>query len=243
MPIQTDADVLGRLSGALDALRRDIPEMPASWGMVTLSVAKRPGCTVAWLAENVGLTASVVNRVLQELGPEPVRGHEARGLIGSVADPINGKRKIYMLTNKGRDRIEEVLLAACGQELPYRGVTVEAYNTALTASNEIARVRTDHFGQSQLTTIKAAANKRFPDFVGDNLVAFPLEPAEPLIGPQQGADGESYDGLSGWVTSHRGRWFEMPTIYPVDGGVALADFDDPNDAFHFVLRWRGGHDR
>ncbi len=243
MPIDPDFEMLDRLSGALDALRRGIPEMPASWGMVTLSVAKRPGCTVAWLAENVGLTASVVNRVLQELGPEPVRGHEARGLIGSVADPINGKRKIYMLTNKGRDRIEEVLLAACGLKLPYRGVTIETYHTALTASDEVARVRTDHFGQSQLATIKAAANKRFSDFVGENAVVFPLKPAETLIGPQQGADGQSYDGLSGWVTSHRGRWFEMPTIYQNEGGVALADFDDPNDAFHFVLRWRGVHEK
>lgn len=189
------------------------------------------------------MTASVVNRVLQELGTEPVRGHEARGLIGSVADPINGKRKIYMLTNKGRDRIEAVLAAACGLKLKYHGVTTETYLDTLTASAEFGRVRTDHFGQSQLTTIKAAANKRFADFVGENAVVFPLKPAEALIGPQQSADGESYDGLSGWVTSHRGRWFEMPTIYPADGGVALADFNDPNDAFHFVLTWRGRHER
>lgn len=188
------------------------------------------------------MTASVVNRVLQELGPEPVRGHEARGLIGSVADPINGKRKIYMLTNKGRNRIEEVLVAACGLKLKYHGVTIETYLDA-TASAEIGRVRTDHFGQSQLTTIKAAANKRFADFVGENAVVFPLKPAEALIGPQQGADGESYDGLSGWVGKKRGRWFEMPTIYADEGGVALADFDDPNDAFHFVLTWRGRHDK
>ncbi len=241
--MKPDLKLLERLSSALDALRRGIPEMPASWGMVMLSVSKRPGCTVSWLAENVGLTASVVNRVLQELGTEPVRGHEARGLIGSVADPINGKRKIYMLTNKGRDRIEAVLAAACGLKLKYNGVTTETYLDTLTASAEFGRVRTDHFGQSQLTTIKAAANKRFADFVGENAVVFPLKPAEALIGPQQSADGESYDGLSGWVTSHRGRWFEMPTIYPADGGVALADFNDPNDAFHFVLTWRGRHER
>jgi hypothetical protein len=35
----------------------------------------------------------------------------------------------------------------------------------------------------------------------------------------------------------------MPTIYADDGGVALADFDDPNVAFHFVLRWRGRHEQ
>lgn len=241
MPVEPDSELLDRLSGAMNALRRGIPDMPASWGIVILSVAKRPGCTVAWLAESVGLTASVVNRVLQELGPQPVRGHEARGLVGSVADPINGKRKLFMLTQKGRDRIEEVLSAACGQKLPYQGVTVETYHEALAASAQIARVRTDHFGQSQLTTIKAAAKKRFPNFRGENLVAFPLEPAAALIGLQRGADGQSYDGLSAWVGKKGGRWFEMPNIYSAEGGVALADFDDPNNAFHFVLRWRGGH--
>lgn len=233
--------MLHRISRSLDVLRRGFDDMPMNWVRVMLRVAERPGCTVTWLVEDLGLAASVVHRILQELGPERARDSDATGLVNSVADPINAKRKIYLLTDKGRARIEEMLSTAYASEIAYRDVTVERYLSEIEDAQNTSRVQTDYFGQSQLTSIRTAARRRFKNFVGDNLVTFPLEPAKALIGPQRGADGERYDGLSGWVTSHRGRWFEMPSIYPMDGGVALADFDDPNDAFHFVLEWRGGH--
>lgn len=232
--------MLHRLSGSLDVLRRGFEDMPMNWARVMLRVAERPGCTVTWLVEALGLAPSVVHRILQELSAERARDSDAEGLLNSVADPINTKRKIYLLTNKGRARIEETLSAAHGSKIAYRHVTLEKY---LDEFQKKSSVQTDYFNNSQLTSIRTAARRRYENFHGDNLVAFPLEPARTLIGPQPGADGESSDGLADWVTSHSGRWFEMPTIYPADGGVALADFDDPNVAFHFVLAWRGRHEQ
>lgn len=216
--------------------------MPAAWTLVLLRLAEQQGCTAAWLAEKVGLSPSVTHRVLQELGPRPGSRRDALDLIDSVPDPSNIKRKIYLLTDKGRLHVAKAIVAAFGPDQTDEIETVETYRAAL-ARNHSPLVKTDHFTQAQLARIRTAAARRYSDFSGENFIAFPLEPAQSLIGPQQRADGESYDGLSGWVTLHRGRWFEMPSIYPADGGVALADFDDPNDAFHFVLEWRGRHDK
>jgi DNA-binding MarR family transcriptional regulator len=236
------ATLTGRLTAAIEALRQDVDDMPAAWILVLLRLAEQQGCTAAWLAEEVGLSPSVTHRVLQELGARPAGRRDALELIDSVTDPSNIKRKIYLLTNNGRLRVKKALAAAFGPDQTDEIVTVEAYRDAL-ASNYSPVVKTDHFTQAQLARIRTAAARRYSDFSGDNFIAFPLEPAQSLIGPQQGADGESNDGLSGWVGKKRGRWFEMPTIYADEGGVALADFDDPNDAFHFVFRWRGRHEQ
>jgi DNA-binding MarR family transcriptional regulator len=242
MSDQVVAERLKSLSSALKVLRRGIDEMPTSWILIILGIAERPGCTSSWLAENAGLSISVVNRVLQELGPNSDRSSDV-GLVDSAVDPINSNRKIWLLTENGRARINEMLSAAFEPDLTYSNATISTYWDAFAPNEACPHVRSDHFNQSQLKRIKAAASKRFSNFKGANLVALPLKPAEALIEQQHGADGESYDGLSSWVKSNRGRWFEMPSIYPADGGVALADFDDPNDAFHFILRWRGSHER
>ncbi|MGY6251620.1 hypothetical protein ACXIUS_29530 [Bosea thiooxidans] len=225
---------------ALAVLRRDIEDMPATWALFLIAIAERPGCTGAWLAETTGVTTPLVLRALQELGPDSARGGPGAGLVESAPDPVNSKRKIWLLTKKGSGRIQDMLSTAFDPNITYNRETIASYRSAFETVSP-PRVRTDQFNQSQLTRIKAAASKRFTDFKGENLIAFPLEPAQSLVGQQEGADGESYDGLSGWVGKNRGRWFEMPTIYADEGGVALADFDDPNDAFHFVLTWRGRH--
>lgn len=235
---QSGVEQIQSLSKALKVLRRGIDEMPTSWILIILGIAERPGCTSAWLAENAGLSISVVNRVLHELGPNSDRSSDG-GLVDSAADPINSNRKIWLLTENGLARINEMLSKAFAANLSYSGSTITDYRAEIA---KVARVQTNHFDQSQLKRIKAAAGKRFSDFKGENVVAFPLKPAEPLIAKQSDEEGETRDGIADWVVA-RGRWYEMPAIYPAIGGVALADFDDPNDAFHFVMEWRGRHER
>jgi DNA-binding MarR family transcriptional regulator len=240
-PEFAQAELLRRLGDTLEVLRRGLPEMPTSWVIILLRVAERPACTVAWLAETVGLSPSVVNRVLHELGSGSHRAGVAGGLLDSTDDPVNTKRKVYLLTERGRERIEQALSTAFGVEGTYAGATIETYRSTLAGTDEPPRVRIDHFSQSQVSRIKAAASRHFADFVGDNVVVFPLEPARPLIQAYENTRGEQDLGLAHWVEENRGRWYEMSTIYPAEGGVGLADFDDANDAFHFVLRWRGVH--
>jgi DNA-binding MarR family transcriptional regulator len=233
------AELLPRLIGGIDALRSGMPEMPATWLLVLLKIAGRPACSTAWLCQELDLAKSVVNRIAQELGSSK---SGALGLLDTVDDPLDPRRKLHALTAKGRAQIEEALSAIAGAPITYEEETAQEFEEALAERSGPPLVRVNYFSPSQLGTIKLAAERHDRRFVGKNVVAFPLAPARSVIGPHKDARGKDSPGLAHWVENEgKGRWIEMETVYAAEGGVGVADFDDPNDAFRFVLAWRGAH--
>lgn len=206
----THADLLRNLSRTLNVLRRDMPDMPITWVLLLLHIAERPGCNTVWLSESTGLSASVTNRTLHELKDR------FGGLIRFIEDPLNIKRNLFLLTEVGRQRIASALATAYGAQ-SFETLTLEQYNAAL---------RENDFAPTQIPRIRTAASKKFSGFVGSEMAALRLEPVRPVV-----------KELEQWISDHGGRWYEMPNVYPDQGGAGVADFDDPYTGFQFVLRW------
>lgn len=76
---------------------------------VFLSVALAPAQTTELLAEESGLTASGLSRILANLGRVNRFGEPGLGLVEGVRDPYEPRRTIYFLTEKGRDTMTELL--------------------------------------------------------------------------------------------------------------------------------------
>ena len=87
----------------LFGLSRSLSEyMTPQMMQVLLHVAHRPGCTMQELTEATGLALSSVSRNLTALGEWHRLGKEGLGLVETIDDPVERRRKIVFLTPKGR---------------------------------------------------------------------------------------------------------------------------------------------
>jgi DNA-binding MarR family transcriptional regulator len=79
-----------------------------------LCIALRPGITMQELGREIGVSQSSTSRNAQTLGQWHRAGKPGYGVIETVEDPRDTRRKIMFLTAKGRDVIGKVIGAMEG---------------------------------------------------------------------------------------------------------------------------------
>lgn len=83
-------------------LRNQQNEMPMQQADVLLTIARRPGLTMAELAEEVDLAQSSCSRNVAALSDYHRLGKPGLGLVEAVIDPRNPRRRLMYLTQKGK---------------------------------------------------------------------------------------------------------------------------------------------
>lgn len=76
---------------------------------ITLEVAQRPGITMKQLMDASGIALGSVSRNLMALGDWHRSDMPGLGLIETVDDPEDHRRKIAFLTRKGRKFVSELV--------------------------------------------------------------------------------------------------------------------------------------
>lgn len=84
---------------------------------ITLEVALRPGVTMKQLMDASGLALGSVSRNLMALGEWHRLDMPGLGLIETVNDPQDTRRKVAFLTKKGRKFVSEILLIQTGERV------------------------------------------------------------------------------------------------------------------------------
>jgi DNA-binding MarR family transcriptional regulator len=106
---------LGCLIRIVTVLRDEIDsEIPIQMAHAFLCVAHRPGMTLQDLGKELGVSQSSTSRNAQTLGAWHRTGKPGYGVIETVDDPRDTRRKIMFLTPKGRDVIGKVIGALQG---------------------------------------------------------------------------------------------------------------------------------
>lgn len=77
-------------------------EMPMQQADVLLTIARRPGLTMAELSEETNLAQSSCSRNVAALSDYHRLGSPGLGLVEAVIDPRNPRRRMMFLTAKGK---------------------------------------------------------------------------------------------------------------------------------------------
>ena len=115
----TPKQAVGRLMATLSAIREIDEELPTQTAQCLIAVALQPGLTMADLGDRVGLSQASCSRNMASLGPWHRLGKPGFGLVETIEDPVDRRRKIMFLTQKGRERISKILGAAFPEEAPF----------------------------------------------------------------------------------------------------------------------------
>ena len=97
-----DRYALVQLFKAIEEFRGVDPEMPAQGVALFLYSAIYPGCTMADLQKNLGMTQSSCSRNVSALSEWHRLEKPGLGLIVATPDPMERRRKIVQLTEKGQ---------------------------------------------------------------------------------------------------------------------------------------------
>ena len=85
----------------LEELRKIEPEMPIQRASTFIYVAAHEGSTIRQVSEAVGVVLSTTNRNLRALGNKHRNGSAGFDLVFTEKDPIDCRRLVVKLTNKG----------------------------------------------------------------------------------------------------------------------------------------------
>jgi len=90
-------------------LRDQQSEMPMQQADVLLAIARRPGLTMAELAEEVDLAQSSCSRNVAALSKYHRLGKPGLGLVEAVIDPREPRRRAIFLTQKGKVFVTQLM--------------------------------------------------------------------------------------------------------------------------------------
>lgn len=93
----------------IQLLRKQQSEMPMQQADVLLAIARRPGLTMAELAEEVDLAQSSCSRNVAALSDYHRLGKPGLGLVEAVIDPREPRRRAIFLTQKGKVFVTELM--------------------------------------------------------------------------------------------------------------------------------------
>ena len=96
-----DRYALVQLFKAIEEFRGVDPEMPAQGVALFLYSAIYPGCTMTDLQKNLGMTQSSCSRNVSALSEWHRLEKPGLGLIAATTSPMERRRKIVRLTEKG----------------------------------------------------------------------------------------------------------------------------------------------
>lgn len=115
-PSEEDGISLKRLIRAMEVFREYDTAFPMSYGVAFLMVAARPGETVSFYAEQLGLVQAVTSRLMLEIGQKSRHvGREPLGWIDNVPDPEDLRARKVFLTPKGRQVLRKINYAMGGR--------------------------------------------------------------------------------------------------------------------------------
>lgn len=99
---------LWKITRCLEEMRRIDPEIQAQTVTCFLEVAMNPGITMKDLGERVGISQSSVSRNVAALSKVHRLNRPGHDLLVAVEDPMERRRKIVNLTEKGRKVAESL---------------------------------------------------------------------------------------------------------------------------------------
>ena len=100
---------LGKLSLALSAVRILDDSMPVQTLSVFVEIAKSEGISVSELADKCGLAGSSASRNVAALSDWHWLKKPGLGLVQTVSDPMDMRRKTVRLTAKGKQLSEQLV--------------------------------------------------------------------------------------------------------------------------------------
>ena len=103
-----------RLLGALEPFRVLRATMPLQYVTAFLLVAEEEGLGVVDYARRAGVSISVMSRHLLDIGERDRYMNEGFGLITSRDNPMELRRKEFMLTDKGRAVFHKIKRSLAG---------------------------------------------------------------------------------------------------------------------------------
>lgn len=96
-----DRYALVQIFKAIEEFRGVDPEMPAQGAALFLYSAIYPGCTMTDLQKSLGMTQSSCSRNVSALSEWHRLEKPGHGLLAATPDPMERRRKIVRLTEKG----------------------------------------------------------------------------------------------------------------------------------------------
>ncbi|WP_156648005.1 hypothetical protein [Methylobacterium sp. Leaf88] len=84
---------------------------------IVLEVAQRPGINMKQLGAAAGLAHASISRNLMALGERHRRDMPGLGLIETIDDPQEYRRKVAFLTRKGRTFVSELVSIQLGEKV------------------------------------------------------------------------------------------------------------------------------
>ncbi|TWG60756.1 helix-turn-helix domain-containing protein [Aminobacter sp. J44] len=108
---KTGSETYNRASKFIQLLRKHQTDMPMQMADVLLAIARRPGLTMAELAEEVDLAQSSCSRNVAALSEYHRLGKPGLGLVEAVIDPREPRRRAIFLTQKGKVFVTQLMRA------------------------------------------------------------------------------------------------------------------------------------
>lgn len=97
------------LMRALREFRALDPDMPIPQAISLLLIAENEGLSLKELAEKIGVGMASASRYVAAFGKPTRPGAKGMGLVAAVEDPMERRKKIITLTNKGRIMVNRIL--------------------------------------------------------------------------------------------------------------------------------------
>lgn len=114
---------LDRFIGLCKVIREVDAQLPAQSLHVLFCIARNPGITMQGIAENTGLGLSSVSRNIMALGQWHRAGKPGYNLVEAVDDPVERRRKIVFLTQRGREFVRDLLSVEAGEKVDFESPT------------------------------------------------------------------------------------------------------------------------
>jgi DNA-binding MarR family transcriptional regulator len=105
----TQTTALHHVIGLLKAFRDVESEFPIQQAETLLWIAMRPGVSTRELCDLTGMAQASVSRNIAALGLVHRKGMPGKDFVTAESDPVEARRLIYFLTNRGRSFVTGLL--------------------------------------------------------------------------------------------------------------------------------------
>ncbi|WP_156653413.1 MarR family winged helix-turn-helix transcriptional regulator [Methylobacterium sp. Leaf111] len=102
---------------------------------IVLEVAQQPGITMKQLSTAAGLAHASISRNLMALGERHRRDMPGLGLIETIDDPQEYRRKVVFLTRKGRTFVSELVSIQLGEKVVLSAPTAKEFLSGSTGED------------------------------------------------------------------------------------------------------------
>jgi DNA-binding MarR family transcriptional regulator len=103
-----DGGELAVIARALEAFRARDPDLPIQYALSFLAIARNEGSSIRALAERLGIAQSSASRNVAALSLWHSFGKPGLDLVEAQEDPRERRRKVVILTDKGRALVREL---------------------------------------------------------------------------------------------------------------------------------------